>query len=477
MNESCLSGLTQALREGEAQARRKSRAVLVVFSLAAERLEPLRLFAANRQVFGQSLFWSSDQGALALAGFGCTEEISPPAAERFAASTQAWRQLLEQAHQVGPRKAYLCGGFAFDPQAPRSTQWQSFAATSLVLPRILLLREGEQQHWLFSLWIEPGADVAHCAAGLAAEWNLLQVRYAHAPSLQVPVGTRQDDDALGAEQWQATVAGAIGRINAGELSKVVLAREVCLRAPRSIPCGPLLENLRAAYPQAFLFAFSRGDSCFLGATPERLVRVARGTLSTVALAGTCARGQHEQQDAELGQGLMDSAKDRHEHALVVRTLREALQPYCAMLEIPAQPQLHRLAHVQHLLTPVLGRLRPQVDLLQLVDALHPTPAVGGLPRAKALGYIREHEQLDRGWYAAPVGWLNAEGDGEFAVALRSALIRGNQAHLFAGCGIVGESDPASEYQETCLKLRTIGDALCPPAALPSVAVSAGQSAL
>ena len=140
-------------------------------------------------------------------------------------------------------------------------------------------------------------------------------------------------------------------------------------------------------------------------------------------------------------------------------------------------QLHRLAHVQHLLTPVLGRLRPQVDLLQVVDALHPTPAVGGLPRGKALGYIREHEQLDRGWYAAPVGWLNAEGDGEFAVALRSALIRGNQAHLFAGCGIVGESDPASEYQETCLKLRTIGEALRPPPAAPSVAASGGQSAL
>ncbi|NBF04047.1 isochorismate synthase [Pseudomonas sp. Fl5BN2] len=461
MNESCLSGLTRALREGEARARGDGRAVLVVFSLAAERLDPLRLFCANRQVFGQSLFWSSEQGAMSLAGFGCTEEISPPAGERFAASTQAWRQLLEQAHQVGPRPAYLCGGFAFDPQGPRSAQWQSFAATSLVLPRILLLGEGEQQHWLFSVWVEPGADVAHCAASLEAEWSLLQTRYAHAPRQESVAGIGNATQPLSAEQWQAMVAAAIGQINAGELSKVVLAREVCLQAPRCIPCGPLLEHLRAAYPQAFLFAFSRGDSCFLGATPERLVRVARGTLSTVALAGTCARGLYEQQDAELGQALLDSAKDRHEHALVVQTLREALQPYCAMLEIPAQPQLHRLAHVQHLLTPVLGRLRPQVDLLQVVDALHPTPAVGGLPRGRAMGYIREHEHLDRGWYAAPVGWLNAEGDGEFAVALRSALIRGNQAHLFAGCGIVGESDPESEYQETCLKLRTIGEALRP----------------
>lgn len=477
MSESCLCGLTRALQQGEARARREGRAVLVVFSQAAERLQPLRLFAANRQVFGQSLFWSSDQGALALAGFGCTEEISPSAGERFGASTRAWRQLLERAHQVGPRQAYLCGGFAFDPQVPRSAQWQSFASTSLVLPRLLLLGEGEQQHWLFSLWVEPGADVAQCAAALEAEWSLLLARYQHAPAAQLPDGIRATAEPLAAERWQDCVARAIGRIQGGELGKVVLAREVCLQASRNIPCGPLLENLGAAYPQAFLFAFSRGDSCFLGATPERLVRVARGTLSTVALAGTCARGLHEQQDAELGQALLDSAKDRHEHALVVQTLRESLQPYCAMLEIPPQPQLHRLAHVQHLLTPVLGRLRPQVDLLQVVQALHPTPAVGGLPRDKALGYIREHEQLDRGWYAAPVGWLNAEGDGEFAVALRSALIRGNRAHLFAGCGIVGESDPASEYQETCLKLRTISEALRPPAASPSVAVNGGQSAL
>ncbi|AZC27123.1 isochorismate synthase [Pseudomonas sessilinigenes] len=468
MNEACLPGLTRALQDAEAQARREGRAVLVVFSQAAERLDPLRLFASNRQVFGQSLFWSGDQGALAMAGFGCTEEISPPAAERFAASTQAWRQLLERAHQVGPRKAYLCGGFSFDPEAVRGALWQSFADTSLVLPRILLLREGDQQHWLFSLWIEAEADVDQCAAAIAAEWNLLQARYAHGPRLQVPACSQPQDLDSGAQQWQATVAGAIERINAGALNKVVLAREVCLQAERNIPCGALLENLKAAYPQAFLFAFSRGDSCFLGATPERLVRVARGTLNTVALAGTCARGVHEQQDAELGQRLLDSPKDRYEHALVVQTLREALQPFCAMLEIAPQPQLHRLAHVQHLLTPVLGRLRPQVELLQLVQVLHPTPAVGGLPRASALEYIREHEQLDRGWYAAPVGWLNAEGDGEFAVALRSALIRGNQAHLFAGCGIVAESDPQSEYRETCLKLRTIGEALRPTSSTPGM---------
>lgn len=456
-----LSGLRQALEQGGAIAQDRGQAVLVVFSLAWERLEPLRLFAANRQVLGQSLFWSSDRGTMALAGFGCTEEISPPAEDRLNASTLAWEQLLSQAHVVGPRQPMLCGGFTFDPQVTRTVKWQSFAATSLVVPRILLLCEAEQQHVLFSQWLEPGAEVVRCAQSLEAQWRLLLSRYAHVPRHEIPAGTPNDEAVISAQQWQDTVATAVQRINAGEMRKVVLAREVLLCAERNIPCGPLLENLKADYPQAYLFAFSRGDSCFLGATPERLVRMARGTLNTVALAGTCPRGLHEQHDAELGQALMSSNKDRYEHTLVVQTLREALQPYCAMLEIPSQPQLYRLANVQHLLTPVSGRVHPQVPLLQVVQALHPTPAVGGLPRREAMAYIRQYEQLDRGWYAAPVGWMNAEGDGEFAVALRSALIHGCQAHLFAGCGIVAESDPRSEYEETCLKLRAIRDALRP----------------
>lgn len=461
MSSQRLPGLTDALHQAEQRARRTGQPVLAIFSQPCERLDPLRLFAASRQMLGQSLLWHNDKGAMSLVGFGCTEEISPPATERFSDSAGQWQQLLSQAEIVGPRQPLLCGGFAFDPQVPRSAKWQSFSATSLVLPRILVQRESEQQHVLFSQWMEPGADASRRAQSLEAEWKMVLARYAHSPRFSAPAGTASHEDIIDPQVWQDGVAAAVRRISEGAMHKVVLAREVRLRTPRNIPCGPLLENLREAYPSACLFAFSRGDSCFLGASPERLVRVARGNLSTVALAGTCPRGSHEQQDAEWGQQLLNSDKDRHEHALVVQTLREALQPYCAVLEIPAQPQLHRLAHVQHLLTPVLGRLRPGVDVLQLVQALHPTPAVGGLPRDAAMSYIREHEQLDRGWYAAPVGWLDAEGDGEFAVALRSALLRGPEIHLFAGCGIVAESDPRSEYEETCWKLKTIGEALQP----------------
>jgi len=448
------------------QAREQGRPVLAVSSTACAELDPVRLFAANRQVFGQSLLWRVGEGAEAMAGFGCTQEISPPPAGRFAASAEAWRELLARASWRGACPPRLCGGFAFDARAPAAPHWRAFASTSLVLPRILYLRRAGRSFLAFSRWLEPGADVDAAVRELRADWSTLLARYLHRPRCPAALEEAESSEALDAGDWQARVAAAVARIVQGELRKVVLAREVRLHAAGGFPCGQVLERLAQAGPSACLFAFDRGGSCFLGATPERLLRVAAGELDTVALAGTLARGATPREDARLGAALLNSAKDRHEHALVVECLREALSPYCERLHIEAQPRLHRLARVQHLLTPVRGRLRPGVDVLDLVAALHPTPAVGGLPREAALEHIRRHEGMERGWYAAPVGWLDAAGDAEFCVALRSALVRGDTAHLFAGCGIVAASEPQAEYRETCLKLRTMQDALAPLAQAP-----------
>ncbi|MBN3731886.1 isochorismate synthase, partial [Burkholderia sp. Tr-20390] len=157
-------------------------------------------------------------------------------------------------------------------------------------------------------------------------------------------------------------------------------------------------------------------------------------------------------DRALGAALMDSAKERLEHALVVDAIRAALAPLSRTLDVPEQPSLHRLPRLQHLSTPIRATLKADATLLQVVAALHPTPAVAGHPRAEALDHIRAHEGFDRGWYAAPVGWIDAHGNGDFIVALRSALVDGGACRLFAGCGIVADSEPANEYQETELKL-------------------------
>jgi isochorismate synthase len=221
----------------------------------------------------------------------------------------------------------------------------------------------------------------------------------------------------------------------------------------------VLRALGTRYNDCYLFAIDRGGRCFLGATPERLVRKSGALVKTTCLAGTTRRGGTPDEDEILGADLLASGKNRAEHAVVVHMIAGAMQAVCTDLQRPNTPTLLRLANVQHLYTPIVGRLRDGVSLLDLVARLHPTPAVGGFPRAAALAHIRAVEGMDRGWYAAPVGWLDARGDGEFAVALRSALLHGDTARLFAGCGIMADSEPDAEYAETLVKLRAMLSAL------------------
>ena len=203
----------------------------------------------------------------------------------------------------------------------------------------------------------------------------------------------------------------------------------------------------------------RGDADFLGASPEQLIRLSKGRLQTAALAGSAPRGHSPEEDARLGRKLLESKKDQAEHAVVVRALRERLASCCEKLEIPEAPRLRGLAGIQHLETPIRGRLREDLHVLELAGRLHPSPAVAGFPRSGALAWLREHEGLERGWYAGAVGVVDAQGDGEFCTALRSALLRGGEARLFAGAGIVEGSKPRAELRETRLKLRALLDPL------------------
>jgi isochorismate synthase len=273
-------------------------------------------------------------------------------------------------------------------------------------------------------------------------------------------------DAMPAGEWQSIVAQTANEIQAGHYAKVVLARRASTRANGGqLDAARTLIRLRGGYPDSFLFAFSQamgdGGRTFLGATPERLVRLHDRVVETSSLAGSIRRGSTPEEDARLGEMLLDSAKDRREHAVVADMLRDALAPVCRDLSIPFPPTLLHLTNVQHLYTPIRGILSNGQTVLDLVERLHPTPAVGGFPRLEAMQAIRAVEQLDRGWYAGPVGWIDRHGEGEFAVAIRSALLdsAGREALLFAGCGIVANSDPAAEYAESRLKMQAMLSAL------------------
>ena len=249
------------------------------------------------------------------------------------------------------------------------------------------------------------------------------------------------------------------RIGAGYLEKVVLARRVALRSPSAIDPARLLPRLAARFPGAYVFGAGIGSRVFLGATPELLVRRRGLRVASGSLAGSTPRGRNPRDDRRLARALVESKKNQVEHGIVIRAIREALSPHAARLSVPPAPRLLRLENVQHLYTPVTAVLAEPRGVLSLAGDLHPTPAVGGYPRADALAFMRALEGFDRGWYAGPVGWTDGAGDGEFAVAIRLALLRGRDAEIHVGAGIVGDSDPDSELAETRTKLRAILDEL------------------
>jgi len=261
------------------------------------------------------------------------------------------------------------------------------------------------------------------------------------------------------ESWQATVARYAGAVGRGRVDKVVIARRLDLEADRDFDIPATLRRLEVVAPESTIFAISQRGRTFLGASPERLARVEGREYRSVALAGSAGRGVDAAEDDRLADSLVRSDKDREEHRVVVEMLRESLAPISERLAVDRQPHVVRLRHVQHLASEINGRLRDRVGILALIERLHPTPAVGGQPRDVALDLIQEEERLDRGWYAGPVGWVDPHGDGEFAVALRCGVVRGRAVSLFAGCGIVADSDPNLEWEESRLKLRLLESAL------------------
>ncbi len=446
---------------------------LGVAVVRVEDVDPLALYAAATEAELEAALWLQPADGIALVGIGRAWAVEPAGPERFAAAADAWRDVLAGLALGGvatlpgelPRGSgpVLLGGLGFSGTRPEADGgWAAFGAASLVLPTLTLARTADGTFVTAAVL----GDRSTAARRLAGRWQELMARareLAPAPGAVVarPAPARL---AIAAEQpdraaWDRLVgliAGAVGR---GRLDKVVLARRVGLRSPIELDPVNALRRLSAAGPESTTFAFGRGGLTFLGATPEQLVRTEGRAFHTVAMAGSTPRGVDGMDDARLAAALMASDKDREEHAVVVTMLREALAPIVERLQAPADPDVRALRDVQHLVTPMRGILRDEMGILALAQRLHPTPAVGGEPRGPALDLIAEHEGFDRGWYAGPIGWLGADGDGELMVALRCGLVGGREATLFAGCGIVADSDPAREWEESRIKLRPVTSAL------------------
>jgi isochorismate synthase len=464
--------LQRVLQRAAAQAAQTGRAVPASVVLAHPATDPLHVWQAFQALApGECFYWEQPERQVALVGAGIALSMYTHTEERFAEAARAWRRLCAEA-VVAPAddlpldalKAghgpVLIGGFSFDPARPRSCLWQRFPPGLLLLPRLLFHQQDGRATLTCSMLVHALDALDTLTEAIADEVTRLSELVARPSTAATPVPPPTRPyvlrDIWSAQAWQELVERAVVSIRQGRYAKIVLAREAEVTSgAQSFDLTQTLQNLRQGYTNACIFALQRGAQTFIGATPEQLVRARDGKLYAMALAGSAPRGTDAQEDRRLGNELLQSPKNRTEHDIVIAMLRDSLAHLCSNVQVAETPELLRLKNIQHLQTALVGELLPGHALLEALHILHPTPAVGGSPTGAALSYIREQENLDRGWYAGPLGWVDLQGNGEFVVALRSALLEQQRATLFAGCGIVQDSDPEAEYAESCLKLQVI----------------------
>jgi menaquinone-specific isochorismate synthase len=449
------------LEQCRSAAARAGRAKLVSISIAVDALDPL---AVLESIFepGEPHFYAErpDIGS-AIAGAETAAAFESTGPGRFEA-VQRWIDgMLQDTIAVGDVSAPFGGphfftGFAFADEVEAG---EPFAAARVFVPRWQVARAGAVTTAVANFLVPPDADLNALAERVwRAHRKFGGFRYRETlltePSAEAIFQVREAGD------YRAVVAKAVARIDAGEFTKIVLARAQEFASDQPLHPLRVLNGLRQRFPDCYAFSLANGrGQSFIGASPERLVRVSKGVLETEALAGSIRRGAGASEDAALAGTLLRSEKDRREHQHVLAAITARLEHLGLAPEYAVEPGLRRLANVQHLHTPIRAALPENVRLLAVLAALHPTPAVGGSPLAAAVAAIRGLENFPRGIYAGAIGWSNARGGGEFFVGLRSALVDGGMARVYAGAGIVAGSTPEKEFAETELKFKAMLEAL------------------
>ena len=450
-----------------------------------------RLVSVSRQISGvpavqflhaaeglERFFWRDGRHDIAFAGMGVAAHMIGYGAGRIPAIQRQASRLFSHAEAKSLSGAVgastlaqprLFGGFAFRENFVPDVTWTGFHPAHFILPHFQLVTQGDQG-WLTINALLPAEEEASANLPLLNEALEIRVESLYRLNEHLEGGlagssfsgaSEQCTDAeidypLSFAEWTQMIETARRTFSATPMRKVVLSRIAQIRAQRPFDILQALTRLCSLYPACYTFLFEpQPGNGFLGSTPELLVQVRGKEIETMALAGSIQRGASAGEDAALAAALLSSAKDRHEHRLVVDALRSCLHPLADRLCVADEPTVLSLRNIQHLHTPVRARLRRPEGVLPLVKALHPTPAMGGTPRDLALDFIQSHEPTLRGWYAAPVGWIEGNMDGAFAVAIRSAVVQKERAWAYAGAGITPGSLPRAEWNETEWKFQPI----------------------
>ncbi len=463
------------LGECAAAAKRADRPRLVSISLQVGALDPLAVLESIFEPAQPHFYAERPDLETAIAGAEVAAEFETHGPDRFRA-VQAWvDDVLEHAIAVGDVNAPFGGPHFFTSFTflDETEPGEPFPAARVFVPRWQVARAGGVTTAVANLLVAPDADLGQLAARVwraHAKFRGFNYRRDESETAGGVASPRAATNPGGGARTTITtqetgryvtaVERALALIAEKTIGKIVLARDLNIEAAAPLHPLELLNGLRQRFPSCYAFSLANGrGQSFIGASPERLVRVSKGLLETEALAGSIRRGAGASEDAGLAAELAHSDKDQREHGLVLEAVAGRLTALGLTPEFPTVPGLRKLANVQHLHTPVRATLGDKVRLLDAVAALHPTPAVGGWPVAAAVARIRQLEGFPRGLYAGAIGWMNARGGGEFFVGLRSALVEGNQARLYAGAGIVAGSSPEKEFAETELKFRAMLDAL------------------
>jgi len=441
------------------------------FSFAIDAVDPLAYLEMCWKNDTYHYYWEKPVDNFAIAAGDELLNISEAEADRFKNANKRIDELEELTTEFStvshPHAGMIfTGGFSFFDRKS-SSAWTSFKPTSLSVPKWLIIKDGKFTLATIAVSLEAfetsGALYNHLTEELTQLTSNIDINNDNnldeadktkiKPALQL---TKNNDY----DHWVSAVKKAKKHIAGKDFNKIVLARHIIVSHDSPISPTHIINNLRQQYSNCYNFLVHRPSGhTFLGSTPERLGAFRNRLLLTEALAGSIKRGRTATEDTMLERDLYSSQKNRDEHNFVIKAIEERLNSHVESIHRGSRPEIKKLSNVQHLYTPIRAKLKKSSNILDIISQLHPTPAVGGYPWKKAKRYLNELEDFDRGWYAGPVGWLNCKGTGEFAVAIRSGLLTDTEAHFFAGCGIVADSDPTAEWEETNLKLKPMLSAL------------------
>ncbi|WP_088066412.1 isochorismate synthase [Gottfriedia luciferensis] len=425
-------------------------------------IHPLSVYHFYRELgFTERFYWSNQENSLILTGIGTLVPFHNSTEEQYSAIEKEWKRFGEQVYiehencfGTGP---LALGGFSFFDNYKNDQDWKEFGTSHFYVPKLMVTVTNEGTFITTNYEINDQTSL---------EDLLLQYKeyddYLERFGMKQPSFTQSEfikKDEYEPNKWIQSVKNAIQKMKDEQLEKVVLNRTLNATFSAEVNSSKVIYELEATRNVNFIITYQLKDTVFISATPERLISKKNDTVSSMCLAGSAAKGKTREENAEAANWLLNSKKNNDEHAFVVNYIRETLKHYCNELSIPLKPRIMATKSLLHLFTPVEGTLLNHVSLFELIQALHPTPALGGFPKEEACKLIRDLEPVDRGWYGAPIGWIDLNTNGDFAVGIRSALIKGEKAKLYAGCGVVQDSKPEEEFFETGVKFLPMLNAL------------------